>query len=289
MDKNDFSAGCHGDLEQWMWLNDQGAFLHDDLSTFVSPTPPPELMSVTTGVLSHQNFGRHGVTIYTALHNSAVHPLLSSNTILDFGCGCGRLARMFKGFRGHYHGCDIDLRLVTWVKENLPFVKTDHSSVKPPLPYKSNYFNTIISVSIFSHLKEFDQDLFLKELARITSPGGQLLLTIHGERALRRAQNESKIFDMISVDAEKFNEGITTFAANKHVFIRQEGHLTTMPIDSSKELVLTGKAIVEPYEYGISFIPESYIYDHWSKYFKVIKIVKGGIHDFQDIVVLTKE
>jgi len=40
------------------------------------------------------------------------------------------------------------------------------------------------------------------------------------------------------------------------------------------------------FKYGISFIPERYIHKKWTRYFNVIRIIRGAIHDFQDIGVL---
>jgi SAM-dependent methyltransferase len=282
----DFSQGCHGPLEDWLWLNLRGAFENEELRSFVAPFPPPDLMRITSGLTNEEDFAAHGVHIYSALHANALKPLLESGKILDFGCGCGRLARMFKGFRGQLYGCDIDLRLVKWMQERLTFMEAKRSSVGPPLPYETGFFDAIISVSIFSHLNESDQDSFLSELARITSPGGQLLLTVHGDRALQRAREESRILEMLSFDALHLHSAYEAAILGKHFFVRQEGHLTTLPNAQTPKIDLATKAVSEPYEYGIAFIPESYIYNHWSNYFNVIKIAKGAIHDFQDIVVL---
>jgi glycosyltransferase involved in cell wall biosynthesis/cyclopropane fatty-acyl-phospholipid synthase-like methyltransferase len=284
--ERDFTQGCHGVLEDWLWINSRGVFEHEELRPLVAPFPPDDLVQVTSGVDCQENFAKHGVDIFSALDANCVKPLLESKRILDFGCGCGRLSRMFKGFRGELHGCDIDRRLVNWMQKNLTFMKVKQSSVRPPLPYDNSFFDTIISISIFSHLKESDQDLFLRELARVSAPGGQLLITVHGERALQRAREESRIFEMLSFDAAHLDSACEAAASAKHYFIRQEGHLTTIPKEQSSTRDLKHKAINDPYEYGIAFVPESYVYDHWSKFFNVIRVVKGGIHDFQDIVVL---
>ena len=44
--------------------------------------------------------------------------------------------------------------------------------------------------------------------------------------------------------------------------------------------------VEEPFEYGITFVPEGYVRDHWGKLFDIVDYHYGGIHDFQDIVVL---
>jgi hypothetical protein len=42
------------------------------------------------------------------------------------------------------------------------------------------------------------------------------------------------------------------------------------------------------YKYGVTFISEAYIARNWSRYFELQDIVRGAIHDFQDIVVLRR-
>jgi len=292
MNENEFALGCHGDLDTWLLLNSRLVFEEERLRKFVSLFPPADLMHVTSGLVDERDFAAHGVHIYTAVHESSFTPILGSKTILDFGCGCGRLARLFKGFRGELHGCDIDGRLVDWMQRNLLFMQTKLSSVKLPLPYEDDFFHTIISISVFSHLTEGDQDLFLSELHRVAAPGAQVLLSIHGERALHRAWAESFIFEILAFDAAYLRPAVEAAAAGKHFFIRQEGHHLTnilgktgMPARSDT----SDPSISDYYDYGIAFIPEAYIQRHWSKFFTVMKVVRGAIHDFQDIVVLQKE
>ena len=84
---------------------------------------------------------------------------------------------------------------------------------------------------------------------------------------------------MLDIRDDLFEDAWRKFAQGHHAFILQQGHLTTQGGEKNK-------AVSEPFEYGITFIPESYIKNHWSQYFNIIEIC-DGIHDFQDIVVLT--
>lgn len=154
-------------------------------------------------------------------------------------------------------------------------------------------------------MNEWSQYGFLKELRRIASPEGRLLLTIHGERALERAKVEKAIFDMLSVDGELFAEACDRFGRNRHAFILQHGHLTESPPETARmeepgktalwkrgwrhlreRYSIRRKAPEGAYEYGITFIPEKYVAEHWSRWFRVEEIRRGAIHNFQDIVVL---
>ena len=283
----DYPLGCQMPTEDWVRLNRMEVFNDPTLRRYVSPFPPRDLMQNVSGLVSESDFASHGTDFFLALSAVSPKPLSAYRSILDFGCGCGRLARMFKGHPARVCGCDIDHRHVNWVRDNLKFVEAKLSSVNPPIPYADNEFEAVISISIFTHLTEYSQDLFLAELARVTQPGGYLFLTVHGERALHRALTEPAIRNMLSMDEDRFQRALQAFKQGKHGFVLQEGHLTTSGSDKrSLTNLFTKKVVEEPFEYGITFVPEHYVQSHWSKWFKVEAYHSGALHDFQDIVVL---
>ncbi len=290
--KTNYDMGCRLPVKDWIWLNRIGVFEDPSLMKFVSPFPPPKLMRNVSGLVNERVFAAHGADIYAALSEASQKPLSDYRSLLDFGCGCGRLARMFKGHPHEVYGCDIDKRHVEWINGNLPHVKATLSSVRPPIPYVDNKFDGIISISIFTHLNEKSQDEFLSELHRVCAPEGYLFLTVHGEQALNRAVNEKPIRNMLWVDENLFQNARQKFAKGEHAFIIQYGHLTTVMKGASFlrrvfKRVKKNQLIKEPFEYGITFIPENYIRTHWSHWFNIIDYRHGAIHGFQDIVVLT--
>lgn len=291
-----YEDGCRMHTDDWMTLNRTAIFENASWRRHVSPFPPVELMGITSGLQSERGFAAHGVDIYTALSLASPKPLTEYMHILDFGCGCGRLARMFKGHPHKVSGCDIDPRHVKWVKENLDFMDVKLSHVTPPIPFENNEMDAVISISIFTHLTEKSQDDFLEELFRVTRPGGLLFLTVHGAQALKRACCEQPIRDMLDMDEVRFKKAQEAFAQNRHGFILQFGHLTTTSEKVSYSLGaifrqirnwFIKKPINTPFEYGIAFHSEPYIREHWSKWFDILDYRHGAIHQFQDIVVLS--
>ncbi len=219
---------------------------------------------------NEQAFASHGADFWLAFSATAPQPLTKFETVLDFGCGCGRLARMFKGHPGNIHGCDIDERHIAWITNNLPYITALRTYPNKPLPYSDQTFDLVISISVFTHLNEPSQDFLLDELRRITKPEGLLMLTIHGARALERAINEQAVWNILSMEPERFKVAKSRFDRGEHAFVLQQGHLTT-----------------SEYEYGITFHPNTYILSHWSKWFHIKKYATGALHDFQDIIVLS--
>ena len=279
----DHQLGCRLPVEQWGNLNRVEAFRDPDLMKFVASFPPAELMQNTTGVIRNEDFASHGADFWLALSAASPKELSQFDSVLDFGCGCGRLARMFKGYQGRYAGCDIDRRHVEWCSTALTYMDAKLSRVHPPTPFADSEFEAVISISIFTHLTEASQDEFLQELARVCRPDGLLFLTTHGARSLERAVTEPGVRAMLDVPEDLFQDAMQRFAEGKHAFVLQkEGHLTTI----SDQGLRTDRIISEPFEYGITFIPESYVRKEWAKWFHIVDYRSGAIHDFQDIVVL---
>lgn len=112
-------------------------------------------------------------------------PLETFRSILDFGCGCGRvalwMARQMAPGAGLY-GTDTDAEAIAWCRRHL----AGHFSTNPPLPpldFADSSFDLIYAVSVFTHLDEDRQFQWLRELRRVLKPGGTLLFSVHGEQA----------------------------------------------------------------------------------------------------------
>lgn len=101
--------------------------------------------------------------------------------VLDFGCGCGRVMRHWAGRRGpQFYGTDIHSETIAWCQAHLPFARFAVNGLAPPLPYSSGRFDFVYALSVFTHLPEGLQALWLRELRRVLQPGGYLLFTTHG-------------------------------------------------------------------------------------------------------------
>ena len=265
-----YGAGIGGDLDDWLDFNRAGAFRTDGGLDFVAPFPPAELMQNTTGLDQNKLFADQGAQFLRILDDASPRPLRTYGDVLDFGVGVGRLARMFKGFPGRYTGVDVDARHVAWVASALDYVDAIATSPHAPLPFEDGRFDCVISISVFTHMSESDQLFYLSELARVSQPGATLMLTVHGERALERAHADKVIFDLLEIPASEVDAVREVFPEPGFRFVLQNGHLTS-----------------DDYEYGITFIGRTYIERTWSRYFDVVNVLPGAIHDFQDVVVLT--
>lgn len=119
--------------------------------------------------------------------------------ILDFGCGCGRVARHWAAVEGpEIHGCDYNGGLVAWCKGNLSFLRATRNELAPPLPYVGESFDLIYALSVLSHLSESLQHAWIAEFRRLLRPGGLLVLSLLGEQVRNR---------LTEAERERFGRG----------------------------------------------------------------------------------
>jgi SAM-dependent methyltransferase len=113
--------------------------------------------------------------------------------VLDFGCGCGRTLRwLMESYPAtHFYGADVDADAVEWCARNLRNGVFVNSRPEPPLPFQSGYFDVVYCFSVFTHLDERMQDMWLIEIKRVLKPGGIVILTVHGERAAGTLDEEA--------------------------------------------------------------------------------------------------
>jgi SAM-dependent methyltransferase len=150
------------------------------------PVPPPRLRFYAGDNADLGDFiegGRKTAAMIAARVRAAGVGLESLEAILDFGCGCGRVARHWAGLEGpRLCGCDYNPELVEWCRRNLPFLEARRNELEPPLPYREASFDLVYGISVLTHLPVELQRAWVAELRRLLRPGGLLLLTLHGDR-----------------------------------------------------------------------------------------------------------
>lgn len=117
-------------------------------------------------------------------------------SVLDLGCGCGRIARQLIQQRRRpsaYLGLDIHAGMVEWCRANLaphaPGFRFLHHDVHNPgfnprgprahvrLPAEDGSFTLAVAWSVFTHLLQDQAVHYLREIARVLRPDGCLVST----------------------------------------------------------------------------------------------------------------
>jgi 2-polyprenyl-3-methyl-5-hydroxy-6-metoxy-1,4-benzoquinol methylase len=227
----------------------------------IVPPPPRHLQERVVGGYVG-SFVRSGVELVAVLERllaDAGRPLRNAASVLDFGCGCGRLSRALQAAApgADLHGCDIDPEPIAWLQANLGGVATfatiPHA---PPTAYADGAFDLIVGVSVFTHLPEELQFAWLAELQRITRPEGMLVLTVHGT-------NHHELLP-----------------PSERARLEQDGFWYRSQADGHPDGL--------PDFYQNAYHVPAYVERVWGRWFEVVAQVPRAVEDYQDAVVLRR-
>jgi SAM-dependent methyltransferase len=222
--------------------------------------PPAWLRYKVRGSASGHAFARIGracANDIDAALRSCGHSVAQSRRILDFGCGCGGTMLWLNDLAptASISGADIDASAIEWCRGNIPFAKFAINEALPPLAYPDASFDLVYAVSVFTHLDEDYQFLWLAELERIIVPGGVCVVTVVGPGSW----NEMPVSDQ------------QTLADRGFVYIRTEATNGLFPD-----------------WYQSAFHLRSYVEANFSRYFDIIGFVARGLAEHQDVIVLQR-
>ena len=223
------------------------------------PNPGEELISRVAGGTDRAGFfwsGRESVRELERTLAIVGCSLDSFESILDFGCGCGRMLLWMEelGRTRALHGTDIDAEAIAWCRAHIPYASVTVNEAHPPLPYPDDAFDLVFNHSVFTHIDERRQNLWLSELQRVTRTGGFVVLSTHGEVAL--PEGAQAIRDRLERNGIAF-------------------------LDDSQP-----RDFPLPDWYQTTYHAPWYVFEHWGRWFEIRGYVPGGALGLQDHVLL---
>lgn len=241
-----------GRMETAFWID-----MYDRLKT-----PPKHLIERVDGTGIAAFFQLKGAQNYWELVRAIEkqRTLKSIETMMDWGCGCGRLTGFFCNYSDipNVYGCDIDTEAIAWCHSNYPDHKFAKIPLMPPTKYADNKFDLIVSFSVLTHLERSAQIAWLKEMERILKPDGLLLATVHGFTAAKA---------MVGAEAA--------------YQVKRDGiH------DELQDSALKGVA-PDGY-YRTVFVTPEYVRNQWTEILSVLDYIEQGASNFHDLVVMKK-
>jgi SAM-dependent methyltransferase len=223
--------------------------------------PPTALRFRVHGDLALESFletGRQCCQDIRAALATVDRDINSFDRILDFGCGCGRTLLWLAPWaeRTELDGTDIDRDAISWCRGSIRFARFAVNDPLPPLPYPEMSFDLVYLISVFTHLTEDLQLLWLEELRRVSRPGGYVLVTLRGSYYQDHLSAEDR--------AELARAGF--------VFSQFPPHLRDM----------------FPEWYQTATHSEEYVRRHYSPHFEVLHHLPQALDGCQDIVILKR-
>jgi SAM-dependent methyltransferase len=201
--------------------------------------------------------------------------------VLDFGCGWGRLARMFlRDVPEDNIWCAdplaeaIDACRAAAVPGHLVRL-----GQLPPSELPSAQFNTVSAYSVFSHLSPTAHRAWREELARVTTPGALLFITTQGRWFLDQCQS-------LRDDPSK----VTTAWEKKLAvsFIDHPGALAEYDGGGFLYAATGGGPTLPPELYGQAVVPRSYFAQEWGEQFEFLDFIANTARCPQAVAVMRR-
>ncbi|MCU0730564.1 MAG: class I SAM-dependent methyltransferase [Hyphomonas sp.] len=151
---------------------------------------PPADVAARIGATNLVDYTILGRSIYRAFEKALKdvdgRDFTEYGSILDWGCGSGRVGRhVVAGLKPgqSFKGFDIDTFAVDWANSRFgPHFEACATS--PPLNLPKASIDLAYAYSVFTHLAQADLRAWQAELARVIKPGGLALFTVLSDWAL---------------------------------------------------------------------------------------------------------
>jgi SAM-dependent methyltransferase len=165
--------------------------------------PPPYFMyeTYTLDFKAYLEDGRQTAMEIMALFTPHINFEAGGKTLLDWGCGPGRVVRhlpQLVAAGNKITACDYNEVYVTWCTKNIREVQFLKNELQPPLALAPASINGIYGLSIFTHLAAGSHTTWAAELLRILKPGGLLIITVQGDKSR---------FKLLPAELEQYNQG----------------------------------------------------------------------------------
>lgn len=241
--------------------------------------PPEDVQYRFTGAAGEDTM-REAFAFYSLvkslLDDHAAHP---PDSILEFGCGWGRIIRFFLRDvePDRLWGVDCMPEAIELCKRTNTHCRFDLVDPFPPSNLPSEAFDLIYSYSVFSHLSEKAHLAWLGEFQRVLKPGGFLIATTRPREfiltcAKVRAAKEVRDWAQGTVLAFQDTEAaLATF---------DRGEFLHQPIG--------GGDVLDASFFGETCIPLQYVRERWTKLFEFVGFVDDRSVCIQNVIIVRK-
>lgn len=209
------------------------------------------------------------------------HPLTPQSTVLDFGCGWGRVSRFFlRDLKPeNIYGVDVLKSAIDLVRQsNIPG-RYSVIPTQPPLDFPDGSFDVIYAFSVFSHLPEKLANHWVTEFARLLRPNGLMVVTTQGRGFLEfcaQFRGRENTFLWHQLLANSFVD------TERHLAAYDRGEFLYEANGGGDKPELAGSV------YGDALIPPGYVHSEWTKHLSFVDFIDDPSFLSQALIVMRK-
>jgi len=156
---------------------------------------PPDTLLYETGKQDYAAYFQSGQeaaaeikSLCKLFSNSSIH------SILDWGCGVGRVTRYLPTYfpEAHIVGADANPNCIEWLQNNIPDIQWILSNATDRGENLIGSYDLIIALSVLTHLPANEQANWLNKLNSLLNPQGLVWLSTHGKTYLHQLTHQQK-------------------------------------------------------------------------------------------------
>jgi 2-polyprenyl-3-methyl-5-hydroxy-6-metoxy-1,4-benzoquinol methylase len=266
----------------WFWLCTEGCRTIPSLKTLLPGMPPDDVQLLFSGdkgvPVLREGFSAYA--LFRDLYESHVGPIADCAGVMDFGCGWGRIIRFFLKDvdPSRLFGVDPAEEVINLCRSSNRWCAFDQIQTKPPTRFQDSTFDLIYSFSVFSHLSEEMQQMWLLELRRVLKAGGLMIATTRSREFIEHCGKIRQLKDLALM-----HRGPRSSAS---AFLNTEKHLSEFDKGTYcfSQLVHEG----EWSYWGEAAIPKGYVENNWSRLFSVLDYIDDRNRCAQNVIVVRK-
>jgi SAM-dependent methyltransferase len=247
------------DDDLWALLLTQQYELYPHIRRLLPSMPEPELQELWNGrsglPLAHQSRAFYA-KLRLSFERHGERPLADAS-VLDFGCGWGRLTRYFARdvAPGRLYGCDPVEGILDVCRANRVPATVARSGFLPDrLPFDER-FDLAFAFSVFTHLSEEAHTRSLQALHRSLREGGLLIVTIRPPEYLFSCAALLPLVDALGPDIE------ASLRDPRYLFVPHAADPSHFQQHDQGQI-----------DYGETVITMPYVRERWSRWFKLLEV-----------------
>ena len=267
------------DEDFWLWCFTEGYRIDERLRALLPSFPPEEVQCRFTGAAGDATI-REAFQFYSIvkkLHREhGRSPLVS---VLDFGCGWGRIIRLFSRDieAERLWGVDCMAPAIEICSDTNRHARFDLIAPFPPTSLPNDTFDVVYAYSVFSHLSEEAHLAWLSEFRRVLKPGGILVVTTRPREFILDCARMREAIDRPFWTA---GPAMSFLDTNNALDRYDRGEFLFEPVGGGDVLAASF--------FGETCIPRRYVVEQWSRLFEFVAYFDDRQLCIQDVITVRK-